>query len=79
MSERIHLSDGTSWPRPAVESDYISGLGWRLTYQEPTRADILEAVAIIQAYGYLTVDATRAKRDLVAREIRASLNAERST
>lgn len=53
---RLHLPDGTSWPRPALESDDRYGVGHRLRYDDPaslTRAELLEAASIIDAYGRL--------------------------
>lgn len=73
MARHLKLSDGSTWPLPAVADD---DLAWRLTYGTPTREDILSAVSIIGAYGYLTVEANRTKRDLVAREVRAALKAQ---
>lgn len=72
----ITLSDGSAWPRPALESDPEYGLGHRLRYGTPTRADILEAAAIINAYGHLVVEASRDRRNFVCREIRAALRRE---
>ena len=71
--KRIKVSDGSSWPRPALESDEHSGVGWVLRYGKPTRADLRKAAAIIDAYGYLVAESTREKRDLVCREVRAAL------
>lgn len=70
---RIKLSDGSSWPRPALESDAECGIGWALTYSTPSRQQLLEAAAIVRAYEHLVAESTREKRDLVCREIRAAL------
>lgn len=70
---RIDLSDGSSWPRPALESDPEYGVGHTLRYGTPTRGDLLRAAAIVDAYGYLVAESTKAKRDLVCREIRAAM------
>lgn len=72
MSEQVILSDGSSWPRPALESDEEYGVGHTLRYGSPTRSDLLVAASIIDAYGYLVMESTRDKRDLVCREIRAA-------
>lgn len=71
----IKLSDGSSWPRPALEGDDNVSVEWKLRHapDQVTREDMLVAASIISAYGYLTVDSTRNKRDLVCREIRAHL------
>lgn len=74
MSKHIVLSDGSSWTLPAVESDDEYGVGHTLRYGTPSRSDLLVAASIIDAYGYLLVQSTREKRDLVCREIRAQLN-----
>ena len=77
MSERVKVSDGSSWPRPALESDDTLGIGWRLRHKPTlTREEILEAAEIVSAYGYLVTQSTREKRDMVCRDIRAKLAAE---
>lgn len=61
MSERIYLADGSSWPRPALESDPDYGIGHKLRYtplDKITRENLVEAAGIIDAYGYLMVEAT---------------------
>ena len=72
---RITVSDGSSWPRPSIESDDDSGIAWKLTHapDQLTRPDLLEAASIISAYGHLVVSSTRSERDLVCRDIRAAL------
>lgn len=73
---RLTLTDGSSWPRPSLESDETLGIGHRLRYAEPatlSRAELLEAAAIVDAYGALVVETTRAKRDLICREVRAAI------
>ena len=73
---RIKLSDGSSWPRPALESDDSHGLYWklrRMPYEGLSQEDLTEAAEIVAAYGYLVAESTRAKRDLVCREIRQAL------
>lgn len=72
--QRITIGDGSSWPRPALESDEKSGVGWVLRYGDPTIGDLLEAAAIIDAYSHLVAESTQAKRDLVCREVRAALD-----
>lgn len=70
---RLTLSDGSSWPMPALDTPE-GGLAWRLTYTEPSRADVLRAVSIINAYAYLLTETTAKRRDLIVREIRAALD-----
>ena len=72
MTRHITTSDGSSWPRPALESDEEYGIGHKLRYGKPTRSDLLVAASIIDSYGYLVMQATQKKRDLVCREIRAA-------
>lgn len=73
MAERITISDGSSWPRPALEDDAEYGVSHRIRYGKPTRADLLNAAAIADAYGYLTMEATPDKRELVVRDLRAAV------
>jgi hypothetical protein len=71
------ISDGSNWPRPAVGSDEENGIEWELRYAplaDITRSDLLVAAGIISAYGYLVMDSTRAKRDLVCRDMREDEN-----
>lgn len=72
----IRLSDGTMWPRPALERDEQFGVAWTLTHGAPTRSDLIHAASIVNAYGYLLTMMTAERRALVVREIRASLAAE---
>ena len=69
----IKISDGSSFPRPALESDEDYGIGHKLRYGTPTSSDLLVAASVIDAYGYLVVSSTRETRDRVCREIRAAL------
>ena len=70
----ILIGDGSSWPRPAMEADEDYGIGHKLRYSATlTKSDRLVAASIIDAYGYLVAESTRAKRDLVCREIRAAM------
>ena len=71
MTKHVEVSDGSSWPRPALESDEEYGIGHKLRYGTPTESDLLVAASVIDAYGYLIMASTREKRDLVCREIRA--------
>ena len=72
---RITVSDGSTWPRPALESDENYGVGHGLRYAgDLTQAERMEAAAIIDAYGYLLVEASRQTRELVAREVLIELN-----
>lgn len=75
----VKVSDGSVWPRPALESDEHYGVGHRLRYtpvEDISRGDLLEAAAIVSAYEYLVGVSTQAKRDLVCREVRAALKKE---
>ena len=73
MVERVTVSDGSTWPRPAINTDPHYGVSNRLRYGKPTRADLLEAAEIADAYGHLVLEATQMKRGLVVRELRASV------
>lgn len=75
---RIKLSDGSTWPRPALESDDEVGIGWKLTHapDQLTRPDLLEAASIVAAYGELVYAASREKRNLVCREVRQAMREE---
>jgi len=70
---RVKLPDGSSWPLPDGEDD-DRPLGWTLTYGTPTREDLLRAVSILNAYDYMTIHATKAKRDMACRAIRAEVS-----
>lgn len=74
---RIKLSDGSSWPRPFLESDDRTP-SWAARYAADslTRSEIMQMASMCDAYGYLVCETDRQKRDLVAREIRAALKAE---
>lgn len=76
---RIKISDGSTWPRPALESDDSTGLYWKLVrmpFEGLSQEDLTEAASIISAYGYLVAESTQEKRDLVCREIRQALREE---
>ena len=76
---RIKLSDGSSWPRPALESDEEFSIEWKLRYRPLTLItpeERMEAASIIAAYNYLVAESTRTKRDLVCREIRQAMREE---
>lgn len=76
---RIKLKDGSSWPRPSLERDDEPGIGWRLRYLSPdklTKADLMEAASIVDAYGVLVVESTRDVRNMVCREVRQALREE---
>jgi hypothetical protein len=71
------ISDGSSWPRPALDNDEKNGIEWELRYAplaDITRSDLLVAAGIISAYGYLVMESTQAKRDLVCRDMREDEN-----
>lgn len=76
-SNHIKLSDGSLWPRPCMESD-DRPTSWAARYSTLTREEIMRLASIADSYGYLVCETDRAKRDLVAREIRAALKAEAS-
>ncbi|WRQ09058.1 hypothetical protein JDBV02_00740 [Mycobacterium phage terelak] len=69
---RFELSDGSSWPRPAMESDEYYGVGWKCRYspESLTREDLLQLASIADAYGYLLLETTQKRRDFVCREAR---------
>lgn len=71
----LRLSDGTTWPRPDLESDQGHGIGWKLRYtDEPlTRADRMRLASIVHAYGYLLLETNRARRDQVCRDVKTAL------
>jgi hypothetical protein len=74
---RKTISDGSTWPRPALESDNEYGLADILSWKplaDVTQSQLLEAAEIIDAYGYLVMESSRAKRDLVCREMREDEN-----
>jgi hypothetical protein len=77
---RIKLPDDSSWPRPALESDPVSGAGWKARHcpDTLTRGEILQLAAIADAYGYLLCETTQKRRDYVCREMRAAILAEES-
>jgi hypothetical protein len=69
---RLKLSDGSFWPRPAMESDEYQGVGWKCRYspESLTREDLLQLASIADAYGYLLLETTQKRRDFVCREAR---------
>lgn len=73
-TRHIKVPDDSLWPLPDMEDD-DSPVSWKLRYapDSMTRAEQLFAASVIQAYGYLVVDATKTKRDLVAKTIRDHL------
>ncbi|AMS02666.1 hypothetical protein BJD55_gp100 [Gordonia phage Yvonnetastic] len=78
MNTHIKLSNGSIWPRPALESDEEYGVGNRLRYlpqDKLTREDLLLAAAICDAYGYMIVSMTQRARNAACSEIRAKLRA----
>ncbi|WKW86100.1 hypothetical protein SEA_JONJAMES_126 [Gordonia Phage JonJames] len=75
---RIKLSNGSVWPRPALESDDEYGVGNRLRYMPQemlTPEDLLLAAAICDAYGYMIMSMTQRARNEACNEIRAKLRA----
>ncbi|WKW86358.1 hypothetical protein SEA_BUDSKI_81 [Gordonia phage Budski] len=78
-SSRIKLSDGSSWPRPALESDDEYGVGHRLRYlpqDKLTREDLLLAATICDSYGYMVVELTQRRRNAVCSEIQQQLRGD---
>ena len=77
--KRIKLSDGSSWPRPALDRDDEVSLEWKLRYQ-PQRPfspnERMEAAEIIAAYNHLMAEADRSKVELVIKEVRQALREE---
>ncbi|QFG04924.1 hypothetical protein SEA_NITZEL_77 [Mycobacterium phage Nitzel] len=75
---RFKLSDGSSWPRPAMESDEYYGVGWKCRYspESLTREDLLQLASIADAYGYLLLETTQKRRDFVCREARRWVTGE---
>ena len=74
MSEHwMRLEDGTTWPVPD-DSNSDRPLGWALTYGTPTRGELLRAVSVINAYGYLVLETTRERRNQVVRELRKGVS-----
>ena len=77
MSTRIRFDDGSSWPRPELESDDLYGIGHRLRYaRELTSSERMAAAAVVDAYGYLIVEMTQERRNKVCAQIKSSLAAE---
>lgn len=72
---RLILADGSSWPRPSLESDEQYGLAHKLRYGESSRADILAAAEVISAYEYLVVEVSQRRRNEVCSEIKMRLKA----
>jgi len=74
VSTHIRFDDGSSWPRPALESDEEYGIGHRLRYaRELTSSERMEAASVIAAYGYLIVEMTQERRNKVCAQIKSSL------
>lgn len=73
--QRIKLSDGSSWPMPTTPSDTEHGAVWRAVHMPGllSKSDVAELAQRAAAYEYLVLNSTRAKRDLVCREIRQKL------
>lgn len=77
MSGQVNI-DGGYWPRPALERDEEYGIGHKLRYAPAsslTRADLLVAAGIIDAYGSL-VTGTQERAIRVVRGMKAALEAE---
>lgn len=76
MRLRLKLPDGSSWPRPALVTDEENGIEWRLRYAplaDLTREELLVVAEIVAAYGILTAESTKQRRDYVCHEIRKQL------
>ena len=77
MSGQINIDGGYS-PRPALERDEEYGIGHKLRYAPAsslTRADLLVAAGVIDAYGSL-VTGTQERAIRVVRGMKAALEAE---
>lgn len=72
MEQYVVLSDGSRFPRPALESDEQNGLAWKMRYREGSlsRSDQLSIANIIDAYGYLVMGMTNERRNKVCQEIK---------
>ena len=71
--------DGTTWPRPALESDEFYGPAHRATYSPSTltQGDLTYLASVADAYGHLVTEPSAAKylpklRALIAQEGAAS-------
>ena len=74
MSTHIRFDDGSSWPRPALESDEEYGIGHRLRYaRELTLSERMAAAEVVDAYGYLILEMTQGRRNEVCSQIKSSL------
>ena len=77
MAGQVNI-DGGSWPRPALERDEEYDIGHKLRYAPAsslTRADLLVAAGVIDAYGSL-VTGTQERAIRVVRGMKAALEAE---
>lgn len=72
---RIELSDGSSWPRPCMGGDDRS-VTWAARYSTLTREELMQLVALADAYGYLVCETTQKRRDQVIKEMRQALRDE---
>lgn len=66
----LRLPDGSTWPRPALESDEYSGPAWRARYAPDnlTRGDLLYLASVADAYGALIDTPAHARKLLVIRQ-----------
>lgn len=78
MNRWIRIPDGSTWPRPTLDTDDALGAEWAARHAPDTvtREDLLWLTSVAHAYGHLLVESTQARRDQVCREIRAALNGE---
>ena len=60
---RITLPDGSSWPRPSLESDDEISPEWRAIFapENLTRGEILHLVSVSRAYRALVCEPNKAK------------------
>jgi len=74
----LRLPDGSSWPRPDLETDDHVGISWKLRYApaQLTNEDHLFLASIVDAYGHLLVETTAKRRNEVCTQARKLLLAE---
>jgi hypothetical protein len=74
----LRLGDGSTWPRPALESDPGVSVEWKLRHTPGalTREDRMFAASVLHAYNYLLCDMTQKRRNTICREIRQQLEQE---
>ena len=60
----LKVENGTTWPRPSLESDEHFGPAHRATYSPDalTRGDLLYLASVAYAYGHLVTEPSAAKQ-----------------